>query len=279
MFMLVDDIKSFLTQYQGVKVKYVPNQGNSGDSFIGLATLQVFKELNLDYEICKPTDSFDNELILYGGGGSLIRKYTGSKRFLLNNHDKNHIVVLPHSFNDCDDLLMSLSDEVFLIAREKISYDYIKSKTNHKNNCLLSGDMSFYIKGIDKYKNRSCTGVCNAFRLYDELDNKNEPLRVPQDNKDISLDFQRPIFMKNWGIPNNLNAQVEKNFSIATDNLFSYISKFKTVNTNHLHVGIAATLIGKTVNLYRGSYHKISGVYDFSMVNKFDNVTFYETNP
>ena len=75
--------------------------------------------------------------------------------------------------------------------------------------------------------------------------------------------------MKNWGIPDNLNAQVEKNFSIATDNLFSYISKFKTVNTNHLHVGIAAALIGKTVNLYRGSYHKISGVYDFSIVNKF----------
>ena len=85
--------------------------------------------------------------------------------------------------------------------------------------------------------------------------------------------------MKNWGIPDNLNAQVEKNFSIATDNLFSYISKFKTVNTNHLHVGIAAALIGKIVNLYRGSYHKISGVYDFSIVNKFDNVTFYETNP
>ena len=59
--MLVDDIKTFLTQYQGAKVKYVPNQGNSGDSFIGLATIQVFKELNLDYEICKPTDSFDNE--------------------------------------------------------------------------------------------------------------------------------------------------------------------------------------------------------------------------
>ena len=79
-------------------------------------------------------------------------------------------------------------------------------------------------------------------------------------------------FSNVWAVQyatSNVNDQVEKNFSIATDNLFSYISKFKTVNTNHLHVGIAAALIGKTVNLYRGSYHKISGVYDFSIVNKY----------
>ena len=100
-------------------------------------------------------------------------------------------------------------------------------------------------------------------------------MKVPEGNKDISIDFQRPMFMKNWNLSDHINTQVKKNLSIATDNIFSYLSKFAEVNTNRLHVGIAAALLGKTVNLYRGSYHKIAGVYDFSMRDKFNNVTYH----
>ena len=274
------DIKNFLAKYQGKKIKYVPNQGNAGDSFIGLATLQVFDELGLDYEICKPTEIFENQIILYGGGGSLIRKYHRCRDFLLNNHKKNNIVVLPHSFNDIDPLLAVLSEKVVLIARENISYDYIKSKSEYPDNCLLSGDMAFYIKNIDRYKNTSCIGECNAFRFNDELSDSDRHIEVPEGNKDISVDFHRPMFMysKNWHLPDDINAQVKKNLSVATDNIFSYLSKFQIVNTNRLHVGIAAALLGKTVNLYRGSYHKIAGIYEFSMAGKFNNVMFYNNN-
>jgi len=269
------DIKDYLAKYQGIKVKYVPNFGNAGDSFIGFATLQMFEELALDYQICKPTEIFKGETILYGGGGSMIRKYQGSKKFLLCNHEENNIVVLPHSFNDCDDLLAALSEKVILIAREKISYDYVRSKINNSDNALLSDDMAFHVKDIDKYKNTSCVGACNAFRLDDELSGGNGHVGVPEDNKDISIDFQRPMFMKNWNLADDVNTQVKKNLSIATDNIFCYLSKFKEVNTNRLHVGIAAALLGKVVNLYRGSYHKIVGVYDFSMRGKFNNVTLH----
>jgi exopolysaccharide biosynthesis predicted pyruvyltransferase EpsI len=172
-------------------------------------------------------------------------------------------------------LLANLSERVVLIAREKISYDYIKSKSNYPSNCLLSHDMAFYTKNINKYKNISCVGECNAFRCDDELNDDNGHVEVPEDNKDISIDFQRPMFMKNWNLSDDINIQVEKNLSIATDNIFSYLSKFQIVNTNRLHVGIAAALLGKEVNLYRGSYHKIVGVYDFSMRDKFNNVTYH----
>ena len=272
------DIKNFLAKYQGKKIKYVPNQGNAGDSFIALATLQVFDELELDYEICKPTEVFEDQIILYGGGGSLIRKYNRCRNFLLYNQEKNDIVILPHSFNDIDPLLAILSEKVILIARENISYDYIKSKSKHPDNCLLSGDMAFYIKNIDRYKNTSCIGECNAFRFNDELSDSDRHIEVPEGNKDISVDFHRHIFM-NCHLSDDINTQVKKNLSIATDNIFSYLSKFQVVNTNRLHVGIAAALLGKTVNLYRGSYHKIAGVYEFSIAGKFDNVVFYNNNP
>tara|TARA_R100000808_G_C2143183_1_gene150961 strand:- start:757 stop:1608 length:852 start_codon:yes stop_codon:yes gene_type:complete len=273
------NIKKYLAKYQGIKVKYVPNSGNAGDSFIGFATVQMFKELNLDYKICKHDEVFEGDSIIYGGGGSLIRKYSGSRNFLLKNHEKNDIVVLPHSFHDCDDLLASLSERVTLIAREKISYNYIKSKANYLSNCLLSHDMAFHIKDISRYRDRSCVGVCNSFRVDDELRDSKDRVKVPEGNKDISIDFQRPMFMRNWGIPNDTNTQVEKNLSVATDNMFSYLSKFEKINTNRLHVGIAAALIGKEVNLYRGSYHKIVGIYEFSIAGKFDNVVFHNSNP
>ena len=48
------DIRKFLAEYQGKKIKYVPNQGNAGDSFIGLATLQVFDELGLTMKFANP---------------------------------------------------------------------------------------------------------------------------------------------------------------------------------------------------------------------------------
>jgi len=269
------DIKSFLTSYQGKKIKYVPNPGNAGDSFIGYATLQVFKELNLDYQICKSTDTHEGDIIFYGGGGSLIRKYKSCKNFLINNHEKNNIIVLPNTINECDDLLKSFSDNVILFAREDVSFNYIKSKMRHTSNALLSRDMSFYIKGLNKYKNVSSIGTCNVYRFDDELKTKNNHVIVPDDNKDISVDFSRPFFMKNWYIADDINTQVEKNLSIATDNMFSYISKFKQINTNRLHVGIAAALLGKTVNLYPGSYFKIEAIYNCCMRNKFNNVTYH----
>ena len=45
---IVVDVKAFLKKYQGSKVKYIPNPGNAGDSLIGLATIQMLKELNID---------------------------------------------------------------------------------------------------------------------------------------------------------------------------------------------------------------------------------------
>ena len=261
-----------------MKIKYVPNPGNAGDSFIGLATVQMFDELALDYQICRSTEIFEGETILYGGGGSLIRKYHLCKNFLLKNHEKNNIVVLPHSFNDIDSLLNILSKNVILFARENISYEYAKCKLQHPERVMISDDMAFHIKNIDRYENISCIGECNAFRFNDELSSTDKHVEVPKDNKDISIDFHRPMFMKNWSISDEINVQVKSNLNIATDNIFSYLSKFEKVNTNRLHVGIAAALLGKTVNLYRGSYHKIAGIYNFSMAGKFNNVTFYNAN-
>lgn len=50
--------------------------------------------------------------------------------------------------------------------------------------------------------------------------------------------------------------------------LFEYISRYETINTNRLHVGIVGYLLDKQVNFYRNSYYKNEAVYDYLIDKK-----------
>ena len=54
------------------------------------------------------------------------------------------------------------------------------------------------------------------------------------------------------------------------------ISKYKVVNTNRLHGGIASSLLQKTVNLYPNSYWKNKAVYEYSLKDKYPKTKFIE---
>jgi exopolysaccharide biosynthesis predicted pyruvyltransferase EpsI len=47
--------------------------------------------------------------------------------------------------------------------------------------------------------------------------------------------------------------------------LFRYLERFEVVNTNRLHVGIAAALLGKRVRLAPSAYLKNEAVYRHSL--------------
>ena len=70
------DIKKILLNFQNKDIKYIPNPGNAGDSIIARSTLQMFREIGLNFKICDPNNNFKNDVTFYGGGGNLIEKYT-----------------------------------------------------------------------------------------------------------------------------------------------------------------------------------------------------------
>jgi exopolysaccharide biosynthesis predicted pyruvyltransferase EpsI len=251
----------FLLSLNNEKIKYVANPGNAGDSLIAAGTLALFRKLNLDFKICNIRNTFYGDTIIYGGGGNLIKHYDNLRNFLWENHENNKIIVLPHTVYDCIDLLNSIGKNTYIFAREEVSYEYIKDNMNNPENAFLSNDMAFHFDDLDFYKQQNHTGECNAFRL--DLEKTN--IQTPKGNKDISNDF---MFKQNTFNEDHIN--------ISTNNMFSYLCKFETINTNRLHVAIAGSLLGRKVNLYPNSYFKNKAVFDFSIKNKFINTSFIQ---
>jgi len=253
------DIYTFLKQYIGKEIIYVPNPGNAGDSLIAFGTLNVFDEVGLNYKIGDYKATYTDKLLFYAGGGNLVGLYPQCRSFFKNNMSNNTIVLLPHTIKDEDALIKSFNDNIIIICRERVSYAYVSSIIKNKNNVLLSKDMAFYIKGIDSYKLIKGTGTCNCFRTDTEKTN----ISIPSDNIDLS----NKLNMAN----STSDKATLKKVSLS---IFEYLSKYHTINTNRLHMAIAGSLLNKRVHFYPNSYYKNKVVYEYSIKDSFINTNY-----
>ena len=246
------DIFTFLEKYQNDNIILIPNPGNAGDALILYGTIQIFDKLNLHYTIGDINIVYRDKTLFYGGGGNLVGLYNDCSNFINKNHKSNNIVILPHTITNVDNLLNSVSENIIIMCREKISYDYVKKIIKNKNNLYLSKDLAFYINKneIEKYKNIEGNGECNAFRR----DREKTSIIIPNDNIDLSRHFSKKM-------------QTE-NITVCKDvcfNIFNYLSNFSIINTNRLHIAIAGSLLDKKVNFFQNSYYKNKAMYDYSI--------------
>jgi exopolysaccharide biosynthesis predicted pyruvyltransferase EpsI len=191
------------------------------------------------------SNEYHNKTLFYGGGGNLVGLYSkfssNCKKFIEKNKNDNKIIILPHTIKSEDIFLSNLNDNIIIFCREETSYNYVLKVFNHKKNVYLSKDMAFYINNLNKYKIIKGNGVCNAYRTDIEKTN----IKIPEDNSDLSLTLNKP--------GNTKKINVIKDVSLS---IFDHLSKFKTINTNRLHIAIAGSLLDKKVNFYRNSYYK-----------------------
>jgi len=251
------DIKEFLRDYIGKEIVYVPNAGNAGDTLIAYGTIQVLNELGIVWTMGHYSNTFCDKVIIYGGGGNLVRIYRTAYDFLIKNKDSNEIVILPHTIKDEDELIESFDNKIKVFCREVKSYEYVKRLHPIKDNVFLSKDMAFYIKVPDSIKNVSGTGTANCMRTDRESTKKYEIL---EDNNDISHTLNREGNTSDINVINSI-----------TSKFFEYLSMYETINTDRLHVGILASLLGKKVNMYDNTYYKLRAVYEYSIKDKFPN--------
>ena len=250
------DIIDFLTNYISKEIIFIPNPGNAGDSLISMGTLQLLDKIGLNYTMGDINKQYSNKILFYGGGGNLVGLYKNCYNFINKNRNTNEIVILPHTIKNVDSFLSLCDENIKIICREYISYDYVYSKIKQKNNVFLSKDMAFYIDGLESYKNIQGVGECNCFRIDCEKTN----IKIPSNNTDISETLRKK---NNTSDPHVINS--------VSLSMFNYLSKFKIINTNRLHVAIAGSLLGKHVNLYQNNYYKIKAVYDYSIKDNFEN--------
>lgn len=246
------NIYDFLKKYINKKIIYIPNPGNAGDCLIVLGIFNLFNEIGINFIIGNPLKIYKNEILFYAGGGNLVGIYQNCKRFLMNNlKNNNEIVILPHTVKDEDILIQNLDNNTKIICREKQSYSYVFNNIRNKKNVYLSKDTAFYIKNLEKYKNKSTKILCNCFRTDDEKTD----IKIPNDNFDLST-IKNGIYWKN-----------DKELNMTADKLFTYLSNYKKIYTNRLHIAIAGHLLDKIVHFYPNNYYKNEAVYDYSLKN------------
>jgi exopolysaccharide biosynthesis predicted pyruvyltransferase EpsI len=261
------DILEFLSEYKNStkEIIYIPNPGNAGDALIAHGTLKVFDKIGLSYTFgtgkYPNRKRYNQKILIYAGGGSLNDLYPGvrSKEFILNNCNRrgNEIVVLPHTIKEVDSLLSQLGNNVKIICRERISYDYVRGTIKNVDNVFLSDDMAMHIDGLGEYTKRTGVGVCNCFRT--DVTERTD-IDIPMDNVDLSFELEDE---KNTG-----NPEVIKRVSLS---VFDYLSKYETINTNRLHMGIAGSLLGRQVNMHPNSYYKNFAIYEYSLKGRYPN--------
>lgn len=294
-------IEQFLEQFREEEFVYFPNPGNAGDSVIAAATYQLFDRMGLRYVTPRfGRCDLRNRVVIYGGGGNLVNPESFSARLMAASHAQaKRFVILPQTVKSVDALLASCADNVDIICREQVSYDYVSAHT-HGPRVYLMDDMAF---GLDvrevmhsqaehssfgrmllvlrakAFETRNVPALDNTKRALglrqlnqrlidsrksDELfcyrtDGEKTDIALPEGNIDLSEVFKFGVETKDVAY-------------LSARSLLNYLSNFRTVNTNRLHVAISSALLGLDVRFHANDYYKCRAVYEQSMRERFPNV-------
>jgi exopolysaccharide biosynthesis predicted pyruvyltransferase EpsI len=264
----MEEIITFLEQYRVRKnIVVFPGDGNAGDSLIMYGVYHALHKAGITgYDMCTWSCSLKNKTIICSGSGNLVGKYKQLRTFLQNNADLkfgNEIILLPQTISNEDKLISSFGSNITVMCRERQSHAYVHSLMKNKSNIFLSHDMAFHISDdLSSFRNtipnKRCMNVIRTCLKESTL------FPIPGDNDDLSFTLNRP--------GNTSDVKICK--SVCLD-MFRSVAQAEHIVTNRLHVGIAAALIGRKVDLYPSNYWKIPRVWEYSMENRFPNVTMH----
>lgn len=283
------NIKNYLKQYCNNKIYYMPNPGNGGDALIALSTFKLFRGLNLDVSIASRNSDLTGQIVMYAGGGSLVREYNHSARILALIHKKvEKLIVLPHSINSHQELLRDMGGNVDIICRERYSERFVlESRTGA--NVLLMDDLALGIDPLEVLARKHCRDALMQKSLRYHLGRKSyfadcvAKLFLGQMHQREFSCFREDVERSGFPVPpGNIDLPIHVNYDrtqscfdsaeMTVHNIMYFLSGYDVVVTNRLHICIAACLLGKQVKLYANSYFKNKAVYEYSLVDRFDCV-------
>lgn len=76
--------------------------------------------------------------------------------------------------------------------------------------------------------------------------------------------------------PDNVDLSAQGSESDGVHAFFEYLSRYREVHTDRLHVAIGASLLGREVHLYPGRYFKNKAIFTSSLAPFYPNVRWHE---
>lgn len=227
-------------------VVFVPSPGNWGDSLINAGSREFLRSYSLDYievrrEAVLNLEGTSELHVIVGGGGGWCKYWHSTPEFIMELLPKaGHLTVLPTTIADAPSS-PDPAENMTLFSRglTGMERDDYPLKYCH--------DMAFHCSDAAGYK-ASVNGDMLAFRQ----DKESLKGTQPAENFDLSL------LGDGFTDPRGFYHALSRNARIQTD---------------RLHIGIAAAQLGLDVQLYPSAYPKLQGVYTKSISGVFENVT------
>lgn len=215
-------------------VTFVRPFGNLGDHLIYAGVRQLLSECTYREAGIMGVKSRRGHTALVPGAGAFCGSYDYMTEYLpLIEERFEQVIILPSSFDvNVETVRRCLSDsKAIVFAREQTSYEQIR----HLCHCEIAHDCAFFFD-FRPYQ-RSGQGVLTAYRT----DRESALSQRPGDNNDISLTGE------------------------SLDEWLWTIARHAVIRTDRAHVMIAGALLGKRVEYWVNSYHKVQAIAEYAL--------------
>ncbi|GLU26086.1 polysaccharide pyruvyl transferase family protein [Brucella sp. NBRC 12950] len=257
-----DPLLSELRNYSQSTVRFFPHSGNLGDGLITYATMQLLDHFGINYTTHRQDERFDGEIIFVGGGGNMVEgRYEDVAKLIWEHRETNRVILLPQSIVGYDDIIKETHNNLTVFCREKLSFDHCSAAGGRNDRIHLCQDAALYLNSKHfKQAKAVGSGRLSAMRT----DGESLGGERDQNNIDVSLAWNGDV----WTTPAFVKAAV---LSMA-----EFVSQYKEVKTDRLHVAIMSALLGREVAMHPNNYFKNQAVFDHSIKERFNNVVFEE---
>jgi exopolysaccharide biosynthesis predicted pyruvyltransferase EpsI len=248
---------------------FLPNGGNLGDALIAAATIQRLDLSGLDWEFLRGNRSrvTKRDVILFGGGGSLVEAYEGGTDALKSLRSlEAQVVVLPQSINGHSEFWMSARN-LIVFCRDFLSYNYMQRYP--WVDTFIAHDMATQL-------DMSCEPFNTALSVRNFISTQPERRTLNAFRKDGEALAPAPA--STFDVSGLLFPSMSSSGSIIghAASLLSVLAMFTTVRTDRLHVAIGAAVLGIDTHLTDNSYGKNRAVFECSLKSLFPCVVFSE---
>lgn len=266
-------------------------KGNNGDRLIRMGIAEVLRKSGLHADRL-PREA---DLILINGGGAMNDLWPeGAAQVieaLIKTAPDKDIVVGPSSYwfrkLDFPAILRKSSGHITLFCRERRSEKFLRSlDLPPRVTVMLSQDLAFELRDSEFIREQLFLARDGQVLCAMRKDREGEagvlartraswlpaairkPLSCLRDRlvANRSADRLSPILDSISPRPSTSEI-VYRDISVSLDfdGFCREVRNSRAIITNRLHVGILGSLLGKRVHLLRGGYHKIDGVYEYSL--------------
>ena len=279
-------IRTFAALRPG-RVLYYPNPGNAGDALIAVATYQLLRAAGLAYRVVGSGSRAVTDTLIAGGGGNLVPPYTDIARLLRGVGTRaRRVIVLPHTIADNDELVAAMDERYDVFCREQTTYDYVRTHCRGAH-VRLAHDLALCLDVDDAsrfpwrlawhvLRTEALPTAALFLHLLQDLDwgqrrgarptfyredreARGGPRPPDRTNRDLSQVYA-------WTVAPEFCARV------STWLLLRALRAAAAVETDRLHITVAAALLGKPVRMHANSYYKNRAVYEMSLRERFPEV-------